>query len=121
MSLEDGDAFLVFASKAGSDRNSDWYWNLRAAPEVTIEVGAQTIEVHAAELVGKQREAKFGIQAKRYPRFAGHQRKQPDHPSRKARTSTYLRPLKVGHSTAWKALRNQRVRCDGWSVCEILR
>ena len=75
MYLEDGDAFLVFASKAGSDRNPDWYWNLRAAPDVTIEVGTQTIDVHASELVGAERDAKFRIQAERYPGFAGYQRK----------------------------------------------
>nr|WP_269457510.1 nitroreductase family deazaflavin-dependent oxidoreductase [Nakamurella panacisegetis] len=75
MYLEDGDAFLVFASKAGSDRNPDWYWNLRASPDVTIEVGTQTIEVHATELVGPERDTKFGIQAARYPGFAGYQQK----------------------------------------------
>ncbi len=75
MYLEDGDAFLVFASKAGSDRNPDWYWNLRAAPDVTIEVGDQTIEVHATELVGAERDRKFAIQAERYPGFAGYQSK----------------------------------------------
>jgi len=32
MYLADGDLYLVFASKAGSDRNSDWYWNLQANP-----------------------------------------------------------------------------------------
>ena len=75
MYLEDGDAFLVFASKAGSDRNPDWYWNLRATPDVTIEVGTQTIEVHATELLGPERDARFAIQAERYPGFAGYQQK----------------------------------------------
>ncbi len=75
MYLADGDAFLVFASKAGSDHNPDWYWNLRATPDVTIEVGTETIEVHATELVGTERDAKFAIQAGRYPGFAGYQQK----------------------------------------------
>lgn len=75
MYLEDGDAFLVFASKAGSDRNPDWYWNLRAAPDVTIEVGTQVIEVHGTELVGLERDIKFALQAERYPGFAGYQEK----------------------------------------------
>jgi deazaflavin-dependent oxidoreductase (nitroreductase family) len=73
MYLEDGDAFLVFASKAGSDRNPDWYWNLRSAPDVTIEVGTQTIDVHATELFGAERDEKFAIQAERFPGFAGYQ------------------------------------------------
>jgi hypothetical protein len=36
----------VFASNAGSDHNPDWYRNLRASPDVTIEVGDRTIPVH---------------------------------------------------------------------------
>lgn len=32
MYLADGSRYLVFASKAGSDRHPDWYWNLRANP-----------------------------------------------------------------------------------------
>lgn len=73
MYLADGDAYLVFASKAGSDRNPDWYWNLRANPDVRIEVGSETIEVHASELVGTERDTMFAIQAERYPGFAGYQ------------------------------------------------
>lgn len=75
MYLADGDDFLVFASKAGSDRNPDWYWNLRAEPDAAIEVGSETIEVRASELVGAERDEKFRIQADRYPGFAGYQRK----------------------------------------------
>jgi deazaflavin-dependent oxidoreductase (nitroreductase family) len=41
MYLADGDRYLVFASKRGSDRNPDWYWNLRAQPHARIEVGDQ--------------------------------------------------------------------------------
>ena len=50
--LADGDRYLVFASTAGSDRNPDWYLNLRVNPDVTIEVGDETITVHATQLTG---------------------------------------------------------------------
>jgi deazaflavin-dependent oxidoreductase (nitroreductase family) len=75
MYLADGDRYLVFASKAGSDRNPDWYWNLRANPEVTIEAGDETIAVHAAELTGAERDEKYRIQSERYPGFAAYQQK----------------------------------------------
>jgi deazaflavin-dependent oxidoreductase (nitroreductase family) len=75
MYLADGDRFLVFASRAGSDRNPDWYWNLRAQPDVTIEVGDDTIAVRAVELTGPERDEKYGIQAGLYPGFADYQRK----------------------------------------------
>ena len=71
--LADGSRYLVFASKAGSDRNPDWYWNLRANPDATIEVGDETIAVRATELTGAERDEKYRAQSGRYPGFAGHQ------------------------------------------------
>lgn len=73
MYLADGDRFLVFASKAGADSNPDWYWNLRANPDATIEVGDETVAVHATELTGAERDEKYRVQAERYPGFAAYQ------------------------------------------------
>ena len=75
MYLADGDRYLVFASKQGSDRNPDWYWNLRAQPDARIEVGDQTVEVRATELRGAERDERFSQQAALYPGFAGYQAK----------------------------------------------
>jgi deazaflavin-dependent oxidoreductase (nitroreductase family) len=75
MYLADGGRYLVFASKAGSGRNPGWYWNLRASPEVTIEVGDETIAVYATELTGTERDEKYRLQSGRYPGFAAYQQK----------------------------------------------
>jgi deazaflavin-dependent oxidoreductase (nitroreductase family) len=75
MYLDDGDRYLVFASKSGSDRNPDWYWNLLAYPEATIEVDDETIAVHATELAGAERDEKYRLQAERFPGFAAYQQK----------------------------------------------
>lgn len=75
MYLADGERYLVFASAAGADRNPAWYWNLIANPDATIEVGDQKLDVHAVELTGAERDAKYAEQAKRYPGFADYQRK----------------------------------------------
>jgi len=75
MYLADGPRYLVFASKAGSDRNPDWYHNLLARPTSSIEVGDERIEVTAIELQGAERDRMFALQAARYPGFAGYQRK----------------------------------------------
>ena len=45
MYLKDGDCYLVFASKGGADTNPDWYYNIKAHPDVQIEVGDETIDV----------------------------------------------------------------------------
>lgn len=75
MYLPDEGRYLVFASKAGSDTNPDWYHNLRAHPRAEIEVGDRTLSVEAVELTGDERDARYAEQARRYPGFAAYQRK----------------------------------------------
>lgn len=75
MYLDDHGRYLVFASKAGADTNPDWYHNLLAHPDTSIEVGDRTLEVHAVELQGAERDRLFNQQASLYPGFEGYQRK----------------------------------------------
>src|SRR3954471_17566001 len=42
--------YAVFASKAGADTNPDWFHNLRANPEASVEVGTETVAVTARVL-----------------------------------------------------------------------
>jgi deazaflavin-dependent oxidoreductase (nitroreductase family) len=71
----DDGRYVVFASKAGSPTNPDWYYNLKAHPNVTIEVGTDTIEVLAGEAAGEERERLYRTQAKRIPQFAEYEQK----------------------------------------------
>jgi deazaflavin-dependent oxidoreductase (nitroreductase family) len=50
---------VVCASNGGAPRNPDWYYNLKAHPNVTIEVGTDTIPVHASEASGEERDRLF--------------------------------------------------------------
>lgn len=75
MYLPDRGRYLVFASKAGSNRNPDWYHNLLAHPDTHIEVGDEVLSVHASALQGEERDAAFAEQARRYPGFARYQSK----------------------------------------------
>src|SRR4051812_41807024 len=43
----DGDRLIVIASKGGSLTHPDWYRNLVANPEVTIEIGTETFQARA--------------------------------------------------------------------------
>jgi deazaflavin-dependent oxidoreductase (nitroreductase family) len=74
MFLQDGGRYLVFASKAGADTHPDWYDNLQAHPDTQVEIGDETIDVHADEIHGSERDALFERQATLYPGFAGYQR-----------------------------------------------
>ncbi len=73
MYLKDGERYLVFASRGGADTHPDWYDNLKAHPDVQIEVGDDTIEVHAEEIIGSEHDALYQRQATLYPRFAEYQ------------------------------------------------
>lgn len=65
----------VFASKAGADTNPDWYHNLVARPEVTVEAGTETYPATAAPVSGEDRDRIYAEQARRYPGFAEYQEK----------------------------------------------
>lgn len=47
----DGDDYLVVASKAGHPRAPGWYHNLKARPNVEINVGSQRLAVTAKPLL----------------------------------------------------------------------
>jgi deazaflavin-dependent oxidoreductase (nitroreductase family) len=74
MYLPDGDRLLIFASKAGAPTNPDWYHNLLAHPEVTIEVGPETYDATATELHGEERDRFFARQAEVAPQFGEYQK-----------------------------------------------
>src|SRR4051812_5553406 len=44
----DDDRYVVIASKGGADTNPDWYRNLVAHPEVSVEVGTEQFAAIAA-------------------------------------------------------------------------
>src|ERR1700722_7873084 len=52
----DGGAYAVFASKGGAPVNPDWYHNLMAHPDVTAEIGAETVPLRARVASGDERE-----------------------------------------------------------------
>ncbi len=73
--LPDGDRVVVFASKGGAPTHPDWYRNLAARPEVTVEVGAETFRATAVITTGEERDRLFARQAQLFPGFAEYQAK----------------------------------------------
>jgi deazaflavin-dependent oxidoreductase (nitroreductase family) len=72
---QDGDRYVIFASKAGAPTNPDWYHNLKANPNVTIEVGTDTIDVIAAEAAGEERDRLYQAQVESQPQFGEYEAK----------------------------------------------
>jgi deazaflavin-dependent oxidoreductase (nitroreductase family) len=65
--------YVIFASKAGAPTNPDWFHNLKAHPDVSIEVGTETVEVTAQEATGEERDRLFETQKRRAPQFAEYE------------------------------------------------
>jgi deazaflavin-dependent oxidoreductase (nitroreductase family) len=72
--LDDGRIY-IFASKGGSDKNPDWYGNLVANPDVTVELGTQTFRATARVLAGDERDDVYAKQVAVEPQFGEYQRK----------------------------------------------
>jgi deazaflavin-dependent oxidoreductase (nitroreductase family) len=69
------DVPVIFASKAGAPTHPDWYHNLLANPEVTIEVGTETRRARAVAVEGDERDALYAEQEKRFPNFVEYREK----------------------------------------------
>jgi deazaflavin-dependent oxidoreductase (nitroreductase family) len=72
---DDGDRLVIVASKGGAPQNPDWFFNLRAHPDTTIEIGAETVKVHAAEITGDDYEQTWARVTAAMPGFADYQTK----------------------------------------------
>ena len=75
MYMEDGSRYVIFASMGGWRRNPDWYYNLVANPDASIEVGTEVLPVTAVVTEGEERDLLFARQAAEYPQFAYYQGK----------------------------------------------
>jgi deazaflavin-dependent oxidoreductase (nitroreductase family) len=70
-----GDAYAVFASKAGAPKHPHWYHNLLAHPRTKIETGDQELEVLAREAKGEERERIYSEMVELRPQFGEYQQK----------------------------------------------
>ena len=68
------DTIYVFASKGGAPTDPDWYANLAAAGDGSIERGTETYPVIVRDLTGDERDRIYAEQARRFPGFAEYER-----------------------------------------------
>lgn len=71
--LPEDDVLYVFASKAGADVHPDWYHNLVANPDVTVEVGTESYEAVATPLERADRDRVYAAQSELAPGFKTYQ------------------------------------------------
>jgi deazaflavin-dependent oxidoreductase (nitroreductase family) len=73
--FRDGDDYLVVASKGGAPTNPDWYHNLLAHPDATIEVGTDGLAVTARPADEPERERLWAMITSANPAFAEYETK----------------------------------------------
>jgi deazaflavin-dependent oxidoreductase (nitroreductase family) len=73
--LEQGDDFVIVASKGGHPRHPAWFHNLRANPVTTIQVGSRRIPVTAMVATDAERDQLWPKVVDLYSGYAGYQEK----------------------------------------------
>ena len=93
--FRDGDHYVVVASKGGAPTNPDWYYNLLANPQATIEVGNEQFEVTVEPAGPAERERLWAMVIERNPAFQEYEKK-----TRRTIPLVILKPSLPGPSSA---------------------
>jgi len=73
---KDGDRYLIIASKGGAPSHPSWYHNVRAHPEVTVEVRDEKFRAKAIPIAGgAERRRLYDQHASINPGFKDYERK----------------------------------------------
>ena len=70
----DGDRLVIIAANGGAPTHPDWYHNLVANPEVTVELGTARFQARAIVPEGQERDRLFEQTAAQLPGFAAYHR-----------------------------------------------
>ena len=71
----DGDRVVIIASMGGAPKHPAWFLNLRANPDVTVELGTETFKARAELPDGDERDRLYAQQAETMPAFNEYQQK----------------------------------------------
>ncbi len=71
----DGDQLVVIASMGGAPTSPNWYHNLKAKPQVTVELGEEKFTANATIPQGAERDRLFAQHASGKPMFNEYQQK----------------------------------------------
>ena len=69
-----GDDFLVVASKGGAVEDPAWYLNLKAEPEVTVQVRGDRFSAHARTASAEEKPDMWRTMAAAWPAYDDYQR-----------------------------------------------
>jgi deazaflavin-dependent oxidoreductase (nitroreductase family) len=69
----DADRWVVVASKGGAPSNPSWFENLRANPDVEIQVQGETVPVRATRATGEERARLWSLMTEVWPPYDEYQ------------------------------------------------
>jgi len=72
--VKDGDRCVVIASKGGAPTHPDWYYNVIANPQVSVEVGTETFQAEASVAEEPERTRLYDKMVEVMPGFEGYRR-----------------------------------------------
>jgi deazaflavin-dependent oxidoreductase (nitroreductase family) len=70
---QDGDRYILAASNAGADRHPAWYLNLVDSPNVTVQIGAQTLAGRARTATVEEKPRLWQLIVAAMPSYQGYQ------------------------------------------------
>ena len=73
MRVEHEGEFVIVASQGGAPDHPQWYWNLKANPDVEVQVDSETFAARARELEGKERFDWWVRAVEAFPPYAEYQ------------------------------------------------
>ena len=75
MYVRDGDRLMVIASNNGATEDPQWYRNLIAEPDVTVELPGETFPARAIPLSGEDYDRQWARICEQFPFFVEHQQR----------------------------------------------
>jgi len=73
--FNDGEDVILIASSYGRAKFPAWYYNLKANPDVRLEVRGRSAPYHAVEVTGEDRDRLFELAKNVYPGYTEYERR----------------------------------------------
>ncbi|MGX9788351.1 nitroreductase family deazaflavin-dependent oxidoreductase [Mycobacterium sp. MMS18-G62] len=71
--LRDGDRVVAAASRGGSDKNPQWYLNLKANPKVQVQIKGEILDLIARDANEEERQRYWPQLVQMYPTYEDYQ------------------------------------------------
>lgn len=72
---QDGDDYVIVASKGGAPEHPGWYRNLAKDPDVEVQVKDEVFDARARTATGEERERLWRLAAEQWPDYDAYQQR----------------------------------------------